>query len=382
MELEDLFKAYYDCRKSKRYTKEALKFEVDLEANLLQLYKDITGGTYRVGKSSTFIVEQPVKREIFAGSFRDRVVHHYIINKINHLFEKEFIYDSYSCRVGKGTHFGIKRLDRFIRRCSVNYSEDCYILKLDIKAFFMSTNKNILYNKIYTFLRSKFDDKDSQLILNLCHEVIYNNPVENCQIVGDKRLWKGLPSDKSLFNCMANYGLPIGNLTSQIFANFYLNEFDHYIKSTLGIRYYGRYVDDFFIVHRDKSYLRGLIPVLESFLFEHLELKIHPKKIYLQHYSKGVKFLGAYIKPGRIYISNRTKGNFYNSVVSHNSIVKDNKPSCEEIMSIQCSMNSYLGLLKHYSSYNIRYNTLSKLSYWWKKRFAVTKDLTKITMLK
>jgi RNA-directed DNA polymerase len=113
-----------------------------------------------------------------------------------------------------------------------------------------------------------------------------------------------------------NSGLPIGNLTSQIFANFYISAFDHFMKKELGIRYYGRYVDDFIIIHPDKEYLKSLIPVISNYLNNELKLKLHPKKIYLQHYTKGVKFLGTVIKPNRIYIANRTKGNFINTVLS------------------------------------------------------------------
>lgn len=362
-------------------SREALRFEVNLESNLIKLYNDILTDNYFVGPSTAFIVEKPVKRDIFAGSFRDRIVHHLIINKTNHLFEKEFIYDSYSCRVGKGTHFGIRRVDRFIRKCSVNYSEDCYVLKMDVKAFFMSINKTLLYSGLESFFRDKYKENDLDLLLKLCKLIIFNNPVKNCSLVGDKGLWKGLPKDKSLFYSGSDCGLPIGNLTSQIFANFYLNVFDHFIKSTLDIKYYGRYVDDFVIVHRDKKYLNSLIVVIRNYMLEKLGLTLHPNKIYLQHYSKGVKFLGTVIKPYRIYIANRTKGNFYNSIILFNRVVSDHKPTRDEILGFQCCMNSYLGIMKHYQSYNTRFYMLGLLSYNWKKRFSVTLGLTKLSLL-
>ena len=125
VELSELFEAYFNCRANKRNTLNALAFEVDYEARLLQLQSEINGGTYQPGKSIAFIVNKPVKREIFAADFRDRVVHHLVINKLNPLFEKSFIFDSYACRVGKGTHLGIKRVNRFIRQCSQNYTRDC-----------------------------------------------------------------------------------------------------------------------------------------------------------------------------------------------------------------------------------------------------------------
>jgi RNA-directed DNA polymerase len=141
---EELFEAYFDCRSNKRNTINALAFEKHFEHNLFQLQKEISEGSYEPDRSIAFIVNKPVQREIFAADFRDRVVHHFLINKLNPLFEKEFINDCYASRVGKGTHYGIKRTDVFIKACSKNYSTDCYILKLDIQGFFIHINRNIL----------------------------------------------------------------------------------------------------------------------------------------------------------------------------------------------------------------------------------------------
>jgi hypothetical protein len=142
LELAELFEAYQACRISKRNTRNALAFEVDYETHLVNLCADINNGSYQPGKSIAFIVNKPVKREIFAADFRDRVVHHLVVSKLNPLFEKTFIYDSYACRVGKGTHLGIQRVDRFIRQCSQNYTTDCYVLKLDIKGFLCTLTKS------------------------------------------------------------------------------------------------------------------------------------------------------------------------------------------------------------------------------------------------
>ena len=144
----DLFRAYYDARKNKRNKLNSLAFEIDYEKKLLELADEIWNRRYSPGQSVCFISHKPVKREIFAASFRDRVVHHLIYSYINPIFERLFINDSYSCRPGKGTSYGIKRLDHFIRSCSENYKKDCYILKLDIRGYFMSINRKILYDKI------------------------------------------------------------------------------------------------------------------------------------------------------------------------------------------------------------------------------------------
>ena len=149
IDVEQLFEAYFSCRKTKRYTQNTLKFEVNYEANLFQLKDEIENGSYNSGRSIAFIVNKPVKREIFVADFRDRVVHHWLINKLNPLFEKVFINDSYTCRIGKGTHYGVKRADAFIKSCSKNYTKDSYILKLDILGFFMLT-QDIQFRQIMT----------------------------------------------------------------------------------------------------------------------------------------------------------------------------------------------------------------------------------------
>lgn len=255
---EELFQAYFSCRKNKRKTTQALEFELNYQEELIKLYQEINSFSYKPKRSIAFIIEKPVKREIFAGHFRDRIIHHLIFNKLNELFEKEFIHDSYSCRVNKGTSYGIKRVDRFIRRRSQNYTRDCYILKLDIAGFFMNIDKNILFKKLKNFIFKKYKNNDRKLLLYLCQKVIFNNPCKNCIIKGKISNWDGLPKNKSLFFSKKDCGLPIGNLTSQIFANFYLNEFDHFLKHKLKINFYGRYVDDFIIVHKSKNFLKKI----------------------------------------------------------------------------------------------------------------------------
>jgi RNA-directed DNA polymerase len=371
---EEIFIAYYACRKNKRNTLNALRFEKHFEHNLFALQDEILNGSYTPGRSIAFIVEKPVKREIFAADFRDRVLHHWLIAKLNPLFEKHFIYDSYACRIGKGTHFGVKRIAGFIKSCSNNYVADCYILKLDIQGFFMHINRTVLYERLSHFIEHHYTEPDKILVLDLCRKIIYNDPTQNCTIKGAKSNWAGLPHNKSLFHSPKNCGLPIGNLTSQVFANFYMTAFDYYMKKDLKIKYYGRYVDDFIVIHPDNDYLKTLIPIVSKFLLEPisgvegsgLQLSLHPKKIYLQHYSKGVAFLGTVIKPNRIYIANRTKGNFFNAIQKHNRVVQNSKPSLEEQQQFLSSMNSYLGIMKHYKTYKLRKRMLFKyLSGWW-----------------
>ncbi|MEI6463042.1 MAG: reverse transcriptase domain-containing protein, partial [bacterium] len=234
--LLDLFRAYFDTRKNKRSTANALAFEVDYENKLFALYEQIINRKYKIGQSICFIVYKPVQREIFAADFRDRVVHHLIFNYINPIFDEHFIKDSYSCRKGKGTSEGIKRVNHFIRSCSKNYQKDTWILKLDIQGYFMAMDRSILYRKIEERLRAfKNLDFDVDLILYLIYEVIFNDPTKHCHMKGSSKDWDGLPKSKSLFFSQKDKGFPIGNLTSQLFGNIYLDELDHSIRENFGV---------------------------------------------------------------------------------------------------------------------------------------------------
>ena len=378
--VEDMFQAYYDCRKNKRYTFNAMKFEMNYEVNLLELRDEINAGTYRIGRSVAFIVNKPVKREIFAAGFRDRIVHHLLIGKMLPVFEKEFIYDSYSCRKGKGTLFGVKRLNRFIRSCSENYTKDCYTLKIDIQGFFMSIHRDKLCNMLHQLMVNRYTGGDRDILLRLMHQIVTNNCVEGCLIKCPRQEWNGLPANKSLFKNNPNLGLPIGNLTSQLFANYYLTPFDHYMKSTLGLRYYSRYVDDCVIVHPDKDFLKKLVPQIQSFLKQELGLTLHPKKIVLQHYEKGVRFVGAYLLPNRVYIDKRTKSNFYMAIEKANQRVRTNpaplKP--EEQDHLLASVNSYLGFMRHYKTFRLRKKMLYRMSAKFDRYMRPAKSYTKL----
>ena len=376
----ELFQAYFDCRKNKRNTINALVFEKHFEHNLFRLQEEIANGTFEPQRSIAFIVNKPVKREVFAADFRDRVVHHFLINKLNPLFEKEFIFDSYACRVGKGTHFGIRRVYGFIEKCSKNFTSDCYVLKLDVQGFFMHINRELLFKSLEKFINEKYTESDKGLVLALCRKFIYSDPTTNCIIKGSKKDWEGLPANKSLFNSPPHCGLPIGNLTSQVFANFYMNVFDHFMKNDLGVSYYGRYVDDFIIVHQNNDYLKSIVPLIAGYLRTHLGLALHPKKVYQQHYSQGVKFLGTVIKPNRIYIANRTKGKFYAAIKKQNEVIKNSIPDQTARSKFLSSMNSYLGIMKHYSSYRLRRKMILKyLSTLWWSHFYISGGFAKIS---
>lgn len=245
----------------------------------------------------------------------------------------------------------------------------------------MHINRNLLFEMLVRFIHQNYTQADKTLVLDITQKVIFNQPIQNCIIKGNKKDWEGLPKNKSLFHSPPKCGLPIGNLTSQVFANFYMHQFDAFITNELGIKYYGRYVDDFIIVHPNKDYLTSLIPKISNFLLSSLQLTLHPKKIYLQHYSKGVKFLGTVIKPSRTYIAKRTKGNFYNAIEKQNKIIQDHKPTKEDKAAFLSSMNSYLGITKHYKSYNLRKRIIFKrLSGYWFNHIYLSGGITKFVL--
>jgi retron-type reverse transcriptase len=202
IDIADLFDAYASCRKNKRNSVNALKFELDYEHQLIKLWEEIHSGHYRPGRSIAFVIGKSVKREIFAADFRDRVVHHFVINKLNPLFERIFIKDSYACRKNKGVQAGISRAAQFIRKCSEGYTKDCYILKLDIQGFFMAIDKRILWDRLRNLIVQYYQEQDLSVLLNICHKILSNNPTKNCHIKGNRFDWNDLPPDKRLFFIM------------------------------------------------------------------------------------------------------------------------------------------------------------------------------------
>ena len=377
-----LFEAYRDARKNKRAKRTQVAFEFDHEKKLMRLHKSIVNRRYKPLQSTAFISTKPVIREVFAAHFQDRVVHHLIFKHLSPVFESQFIEDSYSCRKGKGTLYGVNRMYDFIDECSEHYSTDAYVLKLDIQGYFYSINKEILYETI----KKRLMDEEASLTMNLAtldyliKSTIYAEPTKNVKIYKDEENWARLPKSKSLFYAKEGYGLPIGNLTSQLFSNIYMHVFDDYVTRELGVKYYGRYVDDFVLVHNDKAYLLSLLKKIRVFLKEKLHLTLHPKKIYLQHFSKGLVFLGAYMKPYVKYVERRCKTSFYTLVAQINSELKENVPSDDTLHHMRSSVNSYLGAMRHFSSFKLRKRVLRGFDDVFYHYFMLDKSFSKVVL--
>lgn len=380
MTFENLITAYVDCRRHKRNGHEALAFEIDLERNLMELWNELRNGTYSPGHSRCFIVDKPVRREIFAGAFRDRIVQHLVFNRIEPILERTMIHDSYSCRKGRGTLFGIRRLRRFIAQCSEGYTRDCYLLKCDLKGFFMSIDRMALADRLQQILEQEYTDSDKAEVIALTRCIALHDPLPGARICSPPDRWRLLPPDKSLFGVSGrpmpgqkqphhstrkeHCGLPIGNITSQLFANFYLTPFDHFVKHTLGVRYYGRYADNFVIVHHDKTYLRRLVPLLERYLRDRLGLTLHPRKRYLQHASKGILFLGAFIRRDALFVGPRTKNGLIESIHRWNAKAQNRPLEQKEWIQLRDTVNSYWGLMRHHNSFRLRVRSAQRLAPW------------------
>lgn len=353
----DLLEAYYNCRKSKRKTASATNYEMDYESKLVALKERINNRTYSPGKSICFVVTRPRNREVFAATFEDRIIHHYIALRLEPLFEEIFSPRTFNCRKGKGQLYGVQMLKEDIRTCSNNYTTDCYIMKLDLKGFFMSIDKKLLAEKINKFVQDHYNGDDKDDLLYLCQVVIMHEPENNCDRHSPISFWDRLPPNKSLFTNGAGKGIAIGNLFAQLFANFLLNVLDWKLDE-IGITYHGRYVDDIYNIHQDKKFLLSCVPIIRNTLAE-LGLQINEKKFYIQHYSKGVAFTGAVVKMNRVYAVNNTVSNFIKAVRRLNTVANIN--DLDGIRRAVSSVNSYLGLMRHYNEYGLRYKILNML---------------------
>ncbi len=335
-DFENLHEAYLSARKNKRYRGDVLEFTTRLEENLIQLQNELIYKTYQVGRYREFYVYEPKKRLIMALQFRDRVIQWAIYRHLNPWFDKQFIYDSYGCREGKGTHRAANRLQYWMRQVS-RKKERYYYLKLDISKYFYRVDHRVLMD----ILQRKIEDED---LLELLDRIV------NCEHTAF-----GLPAFTDPADCppedrLLDTGMPIGNLSSQLFANIYLNELDQYAKQELRLHYYIRYMDDIIILHKDKRYLREIKDDIENFLWEKLRLNLN-KKTAIRPISQGIEFVGF-----RIFTTHRKLKK--SSVKKMKSRLKYVRAAFErgeiDEESLRATEASYLGVMKHFNSHGLR----------------------------
>ena len=332
-------------------------FDRKADENINNICNALYMRDYHPEPSSCFIVDRPKKREVFAAQFADRVVHHYYYNQTHRIYERTFIEDSYSCIQGRGTHYGIERLKKHILAESDNYRQRCWVMNLDIRGYFMHIDRKILSDIAVGTLRKMSNHRvepdshqtwaDVVDIDHLCwltEQIAMLDPKTSCKVVGKPEEWIGLDYNKSLFHTPDGCGLPIGNLTSQLLSNVYLNEFDQYCKRVLKCKHYGRYVDDAYVISSDKEWLLSLIPKMDEFLQERLHLEIHRGKTHLRDVSHGVEFLGGFVMPGRTYMSHAALHRLRKNVDD----LKGSGPA-----KLYRSINSMLGVMSHFDNYRI-----------------------------
>ncbi|MBQ8985001.1 RNA-directed DNA polymerase [Candidatus Saccharibacteria bacterium] len=310
----ELYISYlYARRGGKRGTFDEHKFEVFDFIHLYSLMEAIKDKKYYPSRGTAHIIFNPVIREIFAAAFRDRVVHHWIYMLIYDWWDKQFIFDSYSCREGKGTSLGVLRLQEQIVEAQKEYNERVWVIKLDIRGYFMSINRQLLYKRAVWGLNQQFKGCYGityELAKFCLHEIIFDDPVKGAKKKGWPQDWRELPRTKSLIFQLPGIGIVIGNLTSQLLSNIYLDQLDKYVTRSLGWKYYGRYVDDFYFIVPESMKKKAIddIAAIERFL-KRLGLTLHPDKRSVQPAERGTAFLGAVIYPTVIHPGKRLKKN-------------------------------------------------------------------------
>jgi len=343
--LEAVFDAYFDCRRTKRNSINQLRFEADLESNLVALYRDLASGNYQIGRSIAFIVTYPKVREVWAGDFRDRVVHHVIYNAISGRFYRSFIRDSYACIPGRGTHDGMHRVSGFARSITRNWTRPAFFLKADVANFFNAIDREILVNLVESRVQE-------QWLRSLIRQVALHDPRPGAVMRSPPAFFARVPRHKSLLHAPDGKGLPIGNLTSQFFANLYLNELDQYVKHSLKARYYGRYVDDMVLFHEDPAVLNSWYIQMDQFLKSTLGLHLHPGKKHLNRADTGIDFTGFIIKPGRIYLRRTSLSGCKRKIRTWER--KGSPVDAVTLTALSQSLNSYLGMLRQVNGYKAR----------------------------
>lgn len=330
-------------------------YEIDYGSKLVALRDRINSRTYQPGKSICFVVTRPRYREVFAATFEDRIVHHWIALRLEPLFEQVFSPRTFNCRKGKGQLYGVTMLYNDIKECSRNYTRDCYVAKLDLQGFFMSINKAMLADMIDAFVAEYYKGDDVEDVRYLCRVVILHSPEKHCERHSPLHYWNYLPANKSLFTNGERLGVAIGNLFAQHFANSLLNILDWYLLNDLGFIYVGRYVDDFYILDENKQKILAAVPKIRELLAKY-GLTLHPHKFYIQHYTKGVAFTGNVVKKQRIYVCNRTLKNFVMAVHRLNRA-----ETIEQVEHAVNSLNSYLGFMRHANEYAKRRKILKMI---------------------
>lgn len=368
MDFEAIYKAYKKCSKGKRKSSDCARFESRLGEELFFLYRDINNETYNPSQGRCFIVEQPKVREIWASRFRDRVVHHLIVNPLEKIWEPKFHPKSFACRKGKGLHAAIIDFKKQVRRISQGGMKTVFTLQVDIASFFFTIDREILKNLFLQEIKSPE-------IIKLIEILFATDPRHDFKKVGDLRLFNSVAKEKSWHTRDKTQGIPIGNLTSQFGANLYLNALDHFVTRSLKPKGYLRYMDDLTLLDTDKEKLEKLESVINDWLIKNRKQTLNPSKTVLKPLTEGIEYLGFRLKqvdsaknpllvlptpPKKwklIQEARRLEKCNLDPILPHEIGFPLHHKRRQELQ----KLNSRLGLMTHTSSFRFRKNTIKKL---------------------
>ena len=348
-DLENLYNSFRRAQLDNHYKRKVCVFAFSLEENINRLHWELSNNRYAPQPYTYFVLHDPKTRNIAAPAFRDRVVQHSLVEEIQPLFEKQFIYDSYACRVDKGTHLAASRLKKFLMASRSIYGKETpiFTLQCDIRKFFKSISWDILLEIIEKTI-------PCPQTYELIHKIMTthnHNPRSTTLSTSQSSLFE--PQDimqVSGINTNKRIGLPIGNLTSQLFANIYLNELDHFVKDRLKLRWYGRYMDDFYILHTDKKFLREMSNEINNFLNQKLALSLHPHKLTVKNVKDGVPFVGYLIFYDHILIRGNTLLRMRRNWRDNQKQLENGSLQEEDLLASKAAI---LGHLKHADSYGL-----------------------------
>lgn len=373
--VEGWFAAYEDCLKGKRSSPQTLEYMPQAAEDVPRLAREVWERRYEPRASTCFMVTFPKLREVFAAAFRDRIVHHWICMRLQPLFEARChaLGDvSHACRKGYGTRTAIAQVQEGMLRVSAHLQRAAWLYKGDIVGFFMNIDKEILWGMLSTLIETKYAGRDKDTLLYLTRKTVFHHPEKNCVIQSDIGMWREIRRDKSLFFIDDRRGEPIGNLTTQLFAGYYLSFLDAYVKELFAGRNYSytRSVDDFVLICDDKKFLKQAIGQIGSFVRERLGLECHADSVYFQPVTHGVKFLGEIVYAHRRYTINRTIGRMMERV---KTCVRECAHGMTPMRAEEWAqvLNSYFGFLTGANEYRTRTRIKEMLPRMWYRYFSI-----------
>lgn len=343
--MEDLYTVYYLARANKRRSEDAVIFETNMERNIADLCKAINDRTYRANANYAFVSTRPKPREVFGCELESRLIQWYVVWRILPYIEQKLTNRTFNNRVGMGTESAVECLRKDIKQVSANYTKDAYVIQWDLKGYFPNANCDIASAQLKKVVLDYYEGEDKEDILWMIDIAIHANPQRHCYLKSPKAMWELIEEGKSIMNKDAGVGGAIGFLIWQIAMNLYLDDIDHWAVDEMGL-HYTRFVDDTVIVVENKDAALLLMPLFRE-MYTKFGVTMHPKKFYCQHYGKGVKFLGTYIKFDRTYCQRRNLRSAMARIWYLNKL-RNKRLHMEHFLA---SVNSYCGLLKSRCEY-------------------------------